>query len=1012
MPDRNIIIRPNPFPGLRAFRPDEGHLFFGRMESTLKVVSRLKENRFVTVLGASGSGKSSLVMSGVIPALLKENTEEKKSWSYLVFRPALNPVDHLASELSSLSAGAGFNQLPEISVAASLHNKAEGLTDVVNRIRKNLRQQVVIVIDQFEEIFRFMPVTSGGLPNDDATDFIDLIVNAMQKPDHGLYIILTLRSEYVSECGRFHSLTNLMNSSSYLLPQIPVDQLAAVIEEPVKLTSGSIDRSLVKLILSDIEERPGQLPVLQHLMMRIWNEWSRMGDLSRPISISDYEAVGKLKGAISQHAGQAYESLDERHRYVCSRLFRTITTRSDDGRELRKPERIATIAAQTGCPEREIIGVAEVFRSPEYSFLTPSKEVPLNGESILDLTHESIIRLWGTLRKWMDEEEASVRLYRQLAGAAAQYQEGSGRLWTAPDLLLALRWRNENNPTLAWAERIDPAFERAMIFLKNSEEEYRIREEYGRKSGTETVRRSKLAASILGLLALLTLIAFGAVISLRNRAVRQKEIAVQMKDEAVALNKRLSDSLQILASALITTTGPEASGTIIPDERAKNEESGEILAENREPGASQSEESVKELSSEKSAALKKASEANRNRMISLAKSLAVRSLNYAGRTDLQVLLAWQAYLFNHMYSGTTEDADVFAALYDVCKRYGNKFFIRYTADGITYTAMAEGADGEFFTADTKGRVLSWNTRHPSEGYGLVWTGNKNISVMTVSPDNSWLACGTDDSEILMIPLDDDSIGYQLQDSSGSITSLVYSDNVHLFSSTAGSGVSEWDLATRRAKRIISDPSGITVIGLSDRNSMLAAITGEGKLVCWQNGKPLKYLPDPTGGRIRTALEFIPESDRLATGDNEGMIEIWDISAGKTQSGAAGHMAAINKIAFDMTDGQMITADVTGELRLWTMTDLKQTPVVFTDGGKDVLNLAFSDNGEAFLAATREEVIRRPAHIRSMTDRLCDKVSRNLTEQEWAAFVGRDIEYEPACPDKEYHIRVREIRGAR
>ncbi len=145
-----------------------------------------------------------------------------------------------------------------------------------------------------------------------------------------------------------------------------------------------------------------------------------------PISVSDYEAVGQLKGAISQHAGQAYESLDERHRYVCARLFRSITTRTDDGRELRKPERISTIAAQTGCLEREIIGVAEVFRSPEYSFLTPSKEIPLNGESILDLTHESIIRLWGTLRRWMDEEETSVKLYRQLAAAAAHTRRAAG----------------------------------------------------------------------------------------------------------------------------------------------------------------------------------------------------------------------------------------------------------------------------------------------------------------------------------------------------------------------------------------------------------------------------------------------------------------------------------------------------------------------------------------------------------------------------------------------------------
>ena len=1002
MPERNIIIRPNPFPGLRAFRPDEGHLFFGRMESTLKVVSKLKENRFVAVLGASGSGKSSLVLSGVIPALLKENTEEKKSWSYLVFRPALNPVDHLATELSVLSAGAGFNQLSDVSVAASLHNRTEGLNDVINRIRKNLRQQVVIVIDQFEEIFRFSPATSRGLPGDDATDFIDLIVNAMQKPDHGLYIILTLRSEYVSDCGRFHSLTDLMNSSSYLLPQIPVDQMVTVIEEPVKLSGGSIDRSLVKLILSDLEERPGQLPVLQHLMMRTWNQWSRLGDLSRPIGIADYEAVGMLKGAISQHAGQAFDSLDERHRYVCSRLFRTITTRSDDGRELRKPERISTIAVLTGRAEQEIIGVAEVFRSPEYSFLTPSKEVPLNGESILDLTHESIIRLWGNLRKWMDEEEASVKLYRQLASAAAQYQEGTGRLWTAPDLLMALRWRDENNPTLAWAEKIDPAFERALIFLKNSEEEYLIREEYGRKSSNETVRRSRLIAGLLGLLAILTLVALGAVYSLRNRAERQKSVAIQMKDEAVTLNDRLSDSLEVLSSALGLAPAATEGNLIMPEERVKQAEAR----------ARSAEEAVREMASGKAEDMERFSKANSNRMLSLARSLAVRSLNHAGNKDLQILLAWQAYLFNRKYDGIAEDADVFAGLYDVSKRYGNRFCARYTPDGAEYTAMAEGFDGIFFTADSKGRVLSWKAGQPSAGYDLVWSGNKTISAMTLSPDRSWLACGTDDSEILMIPFDDDSIGYQLHDSTGTITALSYTDTDHLYSSTSGGSVNEWDLRNRSVRKVASDGSGIVALEISDDNNMLAALTGNGRLICWQTGSPAKHITINTGDKIITAHKFIPGGNRLATGDDTGTIDIWSTSTGLADGNASGHMSAVRGIAFDVADGQMLTADEAGEVRLWTMANLEQPPVVFTDGGQEVLRLAFSDGGESFLAATQTDVIRRPAHIRLMTDGLCDKVTRNLTMQEWSAYVGRDIEYETTCPDKEYRIRVREIRGAR
>jgi energy-coupling factor transporter ATP-binding protein EcfA2 len=972
------------------------------MESTLKVVSKLKENRFVAVLGASGSGKSSLVLSGVIPALLKENTEEKKSWSYLVFRPALNPVDHLATELSVLSAGAGFNQLSDVSVAASLHNRTEGLNDVINRIRKNLRQQVVIVIDQFEEIFRFSPATSRGLPGDDATDFIDLIVNAMQKPDHGLYIILTLRSEYVSDCGRFHSLTNLMNSSSYLLPQIPVDQMVTVIEEPVKLSGGSIDRSLVKLILSDLEERPGQLPVLQHLMMRTWNQWSRLGDLSRPIGIADYEAVGMLKGAISQHAGQAFDSLDERHRYVCSRLFRTITTRSDDGRELRKPERISTIAVLTGCAEHEIIGVAEVFRSPEYSFLTPSKEVPLNGESILDLTHESIIRLWGNLRKWMDEEEASVKLYRQLASAAAQYQEGTGRLWTAPDLLMALRWRDENNPTLAWAEKIDPAFERALIFLKNSEEEYLIREEYGRKSSNETVRRSRLIAGLLGLLAILTLVALGAVYSLRNRAERQKSVAIQMKDEAVTLNDRLSDSLEVLSSALGLAPAATEGNLIMPEERVKQAEAR----------ARSAEEAVREMASGKAEDMERFSKANSNRMLSLARSLAVRSLNHAGNKDLQILLAWQAYLFNRKYDGIAEDADVFAGLYDVSKRYGNRFCARYTPDGAEYTAMAEGFDGIFFTADSKGRVLSWKAGQPSAGYDLVWSGNKTISAMTLSPDRSWLACGTDDSEILMIPFDDDSIGYQLHDSTGTITALSYTDTDHLYSSTSGGSVNEWDLRNRSVRKVASDGSGIVALEISDDNNMLAALTGNGRLICWQTGSPAKHITINTGDKIITAHKFIPGGNRLATGDDTGTIDIWSTSTGLADGNASGHMSAVRGIAFDVADGQMLTADEAGEVRLWTMANLEQPPVVFTDGGQEVLRLAFSDGGESFLAATQTDVIRRPAHIRLMTDGLCDKVTRNLTMQEWSAYVGRDIEYETTCPDKEYRIRVREIRGAR
>jgi hypothetical protein len=109
---------------------------------------------------------------------------------------------------------------------------------------------------------------------------------------------------------------------------------------------------------------------------------------------------------------------------------------------------------------------------------------------------------------------------------------------------------------------------------------------------------------------------------------------------------------------------------------------------------------------------------------------------------------------------------------------------------------------------------------------------------------------------------------------------------------------------------------------------------------------------------------------------------------------------------------MVTADRTGDIRIWALADLARPPVVISDSKEDIMHLVFNKDGNAFLAATRTEVTQRPAHVKCMTAGLCTMVTRNLSPVEWAAYVGRDIEYEPTCPDRPYKIRVKEIAGAR
>lgn len=1005
MTAKNDTLRQNPFPGLRAFKPEEGHLFFGRMESTAKVVARLIENRFVAVLGASGSGKSSLVMSGVIPALLNEDAKGTRTWSFVIFRPEQNPIDNLAAQLSALSAEAGFTYLPVSSITASLHNRSEGLADVVNKIRKNLRQQIVIVIDQFEEAFRYSSPVSGASEGDEAADFIDLIVSAVRKPDQGLFVVLTLRSEYVAECSRFHSLTNLLNSGSYLLPQLNRETMVSVIEEPVRVSGATVDRSLVRTIINDLGEKTGQLPVLQHLLMRLWNQWSKSGDLSRPLGMADYEAVGRVKGAISQHAGQAFNSLDERHKYVCARLFRTITTRTEDGKELRKPEKISTIASYTGCSKEEIIKVAEVFRAPEYSFITPVQELELTEDSIIDLTHESIIKLWESLRKWLDEEEASRKLYLKLADAAALHQEGKGKLWTAPELQFAIKWRNETNPTIAWAEKLDPAFERAMLFLKNSEEKYIEQEEHNKKAGRKKVNRSRLFAGLLGLIAIIALIVLGKVISLRGRSEREKEMALVQKDEVISINYKLADSLNSLTDSL------EAVSDAVRNNRTAI---GGVLesAKVSEQRVFASGDLVKEANSAKSEAVKAAAEENRRKMIQVGKSLAVRSLNHTDERDLQILLAWQGYLFNSRFRGAPNDADIYSAFYDVGKRYGSREYAQFMTEDMTVTAMAEEPSGNFFyTAEKGGRVLQWQADNPSKGFNVIWTGEKLIEVMTVSPDAGWLACGTSTSEIIMIPLKDNNIGYQMSGAGGNIGALIFSSGSdRLYSATLRGQVAEWDLITHVGHNVSQIPSGVTAIDISPDNTYLAGLTDNGKVLVWQINSGNQVVILDLGDKVITSLRFVPWDKRLVTGDSSGNIQLWSASDKKISSSFEGHGSPVEHIVFNRTEKQMATAGKDGIIKLWDMADLGEAPPVITDSGNNILNLGFTDNGRAFLAATSGTLTMRPSHVEHMTTGLCEKVTRNLTPEEWTAYVGRDIDYEQTCHDDGYRIKVTPIKG--
>ena len=230
-----------------------------------------------------------------------------------------------------------------------------------------------------------------------------------------------------------------------------------------------------------------------------------MDDPGRPVSIADYESVGKLSSAMSDHANEIFESLSARGKRICEVMFKAITEKSQDNRGLRNPMSVSTIKYIAGCSGDEMFEVIDKFRHSSASFISPLPDIILTDDSIIDLSQETLIKLWDRSKDWVEEEAASANMYLRLSEASAMYQQGKTGLWKLPDLQMAINWREQFKPTLAWAERYNPAFERAMVYLRTSEKKYIEEEANKLRLQKKRVRKIRIIASGLAIVALISI---------------------------------------------------------------------------------------------------------------------------------------------------------------------------------------------------------------------------------------------------------------------------------------------------------------------------------------------------------------------------------------------------------------------------------------------------------------------------------------------------------------------------
>ncbi|RAV99182.1 nSTAND1 domain-containing NTPase [Pseudochryseolinea flava] len=1031
----------NPFPGLRPFKIEESHLFFGREGQSDEVLLKLSKNRFVGVIGPSGSGKSSFIYCGVMPILYGGFlTDASPNWEVVVTRPGGGPIDNLAEAL--LKNNDEYNQsdteekkIKRTIFSTLLRSSSLGLVEAIEQTRKDNDVNYLILVDQFEELFRFKEGHDANSINETLA-FVNLLMEAVNYPDAPIYVAITMRSDFIGDCAQFPELTRKINDSHYLIPQLTRDQKRKAIEGPVAVGGANISSRLTQQLLNDLGDNPDQLPILQHALMRTWNYWANYKDFDdEPVDLKHYEAIGTMSEALSMHANEAYDELNEDQKRVCEMMFKAITEKRGENFGIRRPTKLNEVAAIADVSEEEVIAVLDKFRDPSRSLLTPGYGLPINSKSMIDISHESLMRIWVRLKNWVDDEADAVQMYSRLAEAASMHQVGKAGLWRPPDLQLALNWQAKHKPTLVWGQRYHPAFERTIIFLEYSKKEWETEQRVKELEQKRKLRRARVVALVLASAVVICLCfllyAFyqkAQADTLLKRAQSSEAEAKRDRDKAVVAQKA-AEQAQLAAEAAKNAAeeaqlaeakqrelaeAAEKAAIANAELAKKNAAEARRNAEEAKQNALRAQNNEARAKEQEQIAIKNAQEALRQRYIAQAKAMAVKSREL-NDSEQEALIAQQAFKFNSEHQGYVYDNDIYNGLYTALKKFDHPLTLSLEAHakGAARAIVARKATNELYSAGSDGKIIRW------KGEGQHWKSEVIVNsndyqyyTIDISPDGNYLVAaglsgGSEVNNFVeLYNFNAMSSPKRIEGFSFGIENLNFTpDNKGFFArDNSGRSIRYSDLNT--SKEVIHSEVKINAIHLSADGGRLAGAGEDGSLYLWDVKNNYAVTEIKSMGEYLTSVTFAPEGRRIIVGDATGIVKIYDSQSGMVIRTLSGHTSAIEQIVFNHAGSFMATASKDKTVRLWNLNRLKEQPMVLSDHKDWVWSVAFTPDDEQLLASVHsatetvkgvEHTIRAwPTKIPTMSGILCEKVKRNINKEEWEIFVGDDLPYESTC----------------
>jgi WD40 repeat protein len=678
-----------PYRGLEAFRPEDAKFFFGRENLTGWLVSALRREvraaqgvRFLGVLGPSGSGKSSLVLAGLVPKLKEGAIEGSERWPVVIVRPWDNPLERLTEKVvpalravrpdSSLSELGEQNDLLSIlraeGDAASALNRYVGLKFANEPDDRRL----VIVTDQFEEIFTYRPPGEQARARfeKDRDRFFANLLLAAAAPAGRVAVVLTMRSDFLSACTAFPQLAAVLGGHQVLVGPMTREELREAVERPAYLVDREVEPALAERLLADVAGQAGALPLLQFALTEVWKKQ----DVGR-LTLRAYEESGGIAGALEHRANKVYEDLSAEAQDDCRRVFLRLVQPGEGTEDTKRRVSYKELAHEDPTRAAAVRRLIEKLADGETRLLTTEGDAEAGWT--VEVAHEALLRNWARLQKWLQDEREWLPIRRRLTADAGEWADAAPEhqddyLYFGVRLAVCREWAGPRRGDLNPVEK---------AFLDASEEAGRQREQ--KELADE--RRQREAAE--------------AAERTERRRAEEAEARKRDAEAAARRQKRLHRRWRI-AAVVALILAVTAAGL------AKLAYDASTEAKNNEQSADK----------EKKRAEAQAVLADSRRLAALSESLREK------RLDLALLLAVEAV-------GTKDTFETRNNLFKVVQtRPALRSFLHCHEGGVSSVALSE--DGTALAAgylapgvDLAGGVVVWDrthgTRHSIHPRGMV-----------------------------------------------------------------------------------------------------------------------------------------------------------------------------------------------------------------------------------------------------------------------------------------------------